>query len=312
MNRSDEELVRSVLEGDIDAFSVLADRYANALYAISYQILGDYHEAQDAAQESFIKAYHRLHQLKEPGQFAGWLYSIHRRVSLDMKRRSSAKQWLSLDESLRTASADSPETVSERAALSNAIREQLKLMGEANGLVVAMYYLSELSLKQIGCMLGISSKAVESRLRRGRNFLKQHLPSDFIPDNGRRTLPQMGLQEQIMNRLIRGMKCLYIPVTNKTRSIEWFVRWFGISFTAVGNPILPSGETLYFLESKLLKDSPRSEGSPPIAAFSATHIKSLHSMLLKEGASPGELQDDNGSLYFTIRDPDNNLFLIRG
>ena len=70
-----------------EGFREIVHHYANALYAVAYSILGDYHLAQDVAQEAFIKAYMKKQSLNEPDKVGSWLTTIVRNVSLDWKKQ---------------------------------------------------------------------------------------------------------------------------------------------------------------------------------------------------------------------------------
>ena len=76
MDISDSDLIRQTLDGDTDAFGHLVDRYKDAVYGAAYARLGNFQDAQDIAQDAFIRAYRRLASLKSPDRFAGWLYAI--------------------------------------------------------------------------------------------------------------------------------------------------------------------------------------------------------------------------------------------
>ena len=78
----DEELVNLTLQGKVEAFSVLVMRYQNGIYGLCYHFLKDFEEAKDVAQETFIRAYTHLPELKEPRRFKGWL----RRIAVNLCR----------------------------------------------------------------------------------------------------------------------------------------------------------------------------------------------------------------------------------
>ena len=73
---TDERLVRATLAGDISAFGTLVDRYWKMMFAIALNKIADPTEAEDIAQESFLKAHSQLHNLRDPSRFAGWLSKI--------------------------------------------------------------------------------------------------------------------------------------------------------------------------------------------------------------------------------------------
>src|SRR5690349_12009869 len=70
------ELVERARGGELEAFNLLVGRYQDAVFGVAYSILGDFHEAQDVAQEVFIQAWRSLGALREAEKFSGWLYRI--------------------------------------------------------------------------------------------------------------------------------------------------------------------------------------------------------------------------------------------
>src|SRR5438876_10654301 len=72
----DAEIVRAVLEGSVEAYTELVDRYRNILCGLAYHYLQDFEDARDVAQEAFIQAYVHLGQLREPDRFGAWLRQL--------------------------------------------------------------------------------------------------------------------------------------------------------------------------------------------------------------------------------------------
>ncbi len=69
---SDEDIIKATLRGDIASFSTIVERYWNMVVALALSRIADPAEAEDIAQESFLKAYSQLHRLRNPLRFAGW------------------------------------------------------------------------------------------------------------------------------------------------------------------------------------------------------------------------------------------------
>ena len=76
MHPKDDILVRRTLCGDKSAFALLVERYQGVVYRIAYREVGNHHDAEDIAQEAFLKAYRKLKTLKDPRVFPSWLYAI--------------------------------------------------------------------------------------------------------------------------------------------------------------------------------------------------------------------------------------------
>ena len=84
---SDEQLVASVMQGDRNAFGQLVQRYQTAVWATATHVLGDHHEAQDVAQEAFLRSYQKLPTLRRHSAFKGWLLKTTRRIALNTRRQ---------------------------------------------------------------------------------------------------------------------------------------------------------------------------------------------------------------------------------
>ncbi|MFO7958329.1 MAG: sigma factor [Candidatus Brocadiia bacterium] len=91
MDRCDEKLVRRALDGDTAAFATLVERYRDAAYGMGLHVLGDPHEAADAAQEALIRAWRALDQLRDPGKFCAWLCRIAANTARPVRRRKRSR-----------------------------------------------------------------------------------------------------------------------------------------------------------------------------------------------------------------------------
>ena len=123
MPPTDAELVGKTLDGDWSAFSELVDRYRDAVCGLAYHHLRDFDRVQDAAQETFVRAWQHLAQLRQPDRFAPWLRRIAATVSIEFLRRR-AHQAVSLDTDhahVASAGQQSPDEDVERLASGNLI-----------------------------------------------------------------------------------------------------------------------------------------------------------------------------------------------
>ena len=88
---SDSDLVARAREGDTGAFGRLV-RHQDAVYGLAYHQLGNFHDAQDVAQEAFVRAYLHLHQLQDASRFVGWLRSLTINLCRDWVRRRQSRR----------------------------------------------------------------------------------------------------------------------------------------------------------------------------------------------------------------------------
>lgn len=163
----DERLVDGALRGNVDSFMELCRRHYPALVAVAHAVLHDGHLAEDAAQESLAKACRSLPNLTKPACFASWVTTICRNQALDLARRSDRVE--SLGERDIAAEAVEPESDSE--AVRGAIAE---LPQEGREAVYLRYY-AGLSYEQMCAVLGVSPQAVNGRLRRARQAIREYL-----------------------------------------------------------------------------------------------------------------------------------------
>jgi len=169
------ELVKAAIDGDIDSFGQLCQRYYAAMVSISYSVLGDHQLAEDAAQESFARALVNLRNLKNRARFAPWLASICRNVAKDMVA-AKAKQ-VTTDDLSQVAQDDNPDESSR--VIRRAIEQ---LPASAKELIVLRYY-NNLSYEEISYVLGISKAAINGRLTRAKRKLTKYIRRNGFPEN---------------------------------------------------------------------------------------------------------------------------------
>ncbi|MCA0170607.1 sigma-70 family RNA polymerase sigma factor [Bacillus sp. RAR_GA_16] len=162
-----------------EGFREVINRYSNALYAVSYSVLGDYHLAQDVAQEAFIKAYLKRHTLEAPGKLGSWLTSIARNLSLDLKRKRKRMVQV-MERSFQEKALQLLETKeTETSDLVWLALYELKVDIRTS---VVLHYMGGYSMQEIASMLTCSTSAVESRIRRARATLKKEM-SELVEKN---------------------------------------------------------------------------------------------------------------------------------
>ena len=179
MKLSDEVIIRRCLEGDGNAFSLLVERYQNAVYGLCYHIVGNFADAQDLTQEAFVRAYLDLSRVRDFSRFAGWLYQITVNVCRMWLRARKGGGNLPLEAVIQTeeefVDGGSPQDHVEAEELRLSITEAIASLSEKNQLAVTLYYIDGLSYDEIGDFLSVSPSAVKSRLHRARKQLKEEL-----------------------------------------------------------------------------------------------------------------------------------------
>jgi RNA polymerase sigma-70 factor (ECF subfamily) len=178
----DRLLVQAALKGDQLAFGELVTRYQGAVYNMAYRMLGDPTEAEDAAQEVFVRAWNQLHTFQLDRRFSTWLLSIASHYSIDLLRRRKPQAPLD-DVALYVQSDDpEPEELALKSEQSAMVRQLLNTLPDKYRSVTVLRYYNDLSYDEIARVTGLTESAVKTQLHRARKMLAEELAEV----NGRR------------------------------------------------------------------------------------------------------------------------------
>lgn len=171
---TDAELVRAARRGDKRAFVEIVARHQAMVCGISYSILCNFAASEDAAQEAFLTAWRKFHDLREPERLRSWLGQIARNAALGHLRRDKGNAPLQDAPEPIDSSPGPDEAVAntEEAAL---VRESLSRLPEIYRLPLILYYREGKSVRAVAESLAISEDAVKQRLSRGRDMLREQV-----------------------------------------------------------------------------------------------------------------------------------------
>lgn len=184
---SEQQLVKRTLHGETYAFEELVNTYQNKVYMLAYRYMGNEDDANDMAQEAFIKAYRSLRSFKGDSSFGTWIYRITTNVCLDELRRRKRKIVpLSLDEPLATLDGDDIEreivdqslavdVLFEQKEFTQNLQLLLDEMKPEHKIVIVLRDVMELSYEEIADVLNCSIGTVKSRISRARGVLQKKL-----------------------------------------------------------------------------------------------------------------------------------------
>ena len=179
MDKDDVQLIHNAVSGDDEAFGTLVQKYQKSVHALAWRKIGDFHYAEEITQDTFLQAYEKLSTLKNRNQFAGWLYVITNNLCTDwLRKKRPALQPLG-DASVKAIDKVTYEHYvleqREREVTEHRreiVKQLLEKLPESERTVVTLYYLGEMTTKEIGKFLGVSVNTITSRLRRARERLQ--------------------------------------------------------------------------------------------------------------------------------------------
>jgi RNA polymerase sigma-70 factor (ECF subfamily) len=187
----DDALIARVRAGEQEAFAALIERHQRMVYNLAYRLLGNAPDAEDAAQETFLRAYTRLATYVPDGRFGAWLGAICSHWCIDtMRARGRRVQTVALGrvpECERFVSRiEGPEELALWRAGRDEMQEWLAELPATYRAVLVLRYYRELSYAEIAETLGEPVSTVRMRLFRARNQLARIVPQ---ADQGRATAP---------------------------------------------------------------------------------------------------------------------------
>lgn len=186
MPRTEEtRLVRRAQRGNADAFRALVDSYKDRLFAFTWRMVRNHHEAEDITQAAFVKAYEALDSYSEDYAFSTWLFTISYRLCLNhLRKRKAYSGEVDLSQ-VGHAQDDAPRTLAnteEARRLRNAIWKAVDELKPPQRSAVLLFYREGKSCEDIGRVLGMPTVTVKSHLHRARAKLRQILSAELVDD----------------------------------------------------------------------------------------------------------------------------------
>ncbi len=175
-----------VKRGDVQAFEQLAEKYKQPIVNMMFRMLRDLDEAEDLAQNVFIRVYQSAHRYEVSAKFSTWIFTIARRLCLNEIRRRGRHPAESLESSqtdyddqparqFEDVKTFSPPDAALHAELAHKIEEALAQLPEKQRMAIVLCRQEELSYEEIAKVLGCSVPATKSLIHRGRETLKERL-----------------------------------------------------------------------------------------------------------------------------------------
>lgn len=177
--------IKLVKKGDQAAFEDVVSFYQNKVFAICFRMIGNKHEAEDLAQEAFIRAYINIQSYDENRKFSTWLYRIATNLAIDRMRKKKPDYYLDAEIKGGTEGMNLYSQIPDNGVLpedevtsletQSYIQKEIMQLPAKYRSIIALRFIDELSLKEISEILEIPVGTVKTRIHRGREALRKKL-----------------------------------------------------------------------------------------------------------------------------------------
>jgi RNA polymerase sigma-70 factor (ECF subfamily) len=188
---ADSDLVARAAAGDTSAFHALVERHRTMVYRVAFQFAGNHHDAEDIAQDVFIKVFRSLDRFRYDAQLTSWLYRIVMNACIDFRRRQAPAGWAPFTEDAELKMLNTPEEGPgpEDTAYGLQIGERLEAevarLPPGQRVVFTMRLHVGLKLSEIAEALGLAAGTVKRQLHAAVHRLRAALSSSHVTVGGR-------------------------------------------------------------------------------------------------------------------------------
>ncbi len=175
---SDQIYIDKVLQGDTNAFAYLINKYKDMVYTIAIKIVKSHEDAEEVAQDSFLKAYEKLDSFKGNSKFSTWLYTIVYRNSITKIRKKKVAT-SDIDDYVMDNYSEGHE-FPQIEAIKNGeqqkyVREAIGRLPETDALLITLFYMNESSVEEIEQITNLTQSNIKVKLFRARKKLSTAL-----------------------------------------------------------------------------------------------------------------------------------------
>ena len=183
---SDTEIIKQVLDGNQQAYAGLVNRYQNYVFTLTLRFTKNREDAEEVAQDIFVKAYRSLSDFRGAAKFSTWLYTIVNTTCITFLRKKRLPTHSLDDETVfevadRVDSGFRANQVEQKSKL-NMVNNAIAMLSTDDAGIITLFYKAEQSLEEIGAILGLDPKTAKVRLHRARQRLKEKMETHFIEE----------------------------------------------------------------------------------------------------------------------------------
>ncbi len=172
----DKSNIRRVLDGDTSSFSWLVEKYKDMVFTVCFRILRQREDAEDAAQNVFIKAFRNLHSFNGDSKFSTWLYTIAYRTAISktqLQKIETVSDDFQID--INTEISFPQLELLKEQEQELYVKQAISELPEIEGVIISLFYLDENSIQEIVEITSLTSSNVKVKLHRARKQLKHTL-----------------------------------------------------------------------------------------------------------------------------------------
>lgn len=181
----EQRAIDAVKRGDASAYDYLVSKYMKRVVSIAWGIVRNAHDAEDLAQEAFVKAYQTIGRFKTGQPFGPWIYRIVTNLALDVVKHRKRFRHEELRDVEPAARRDDADLLARSGELAERIDAAIESLPEMQRIVARLYLVEEFSHGEIAAMTGLSEGTVRSHLSLARGKLKERL-KDLYGDSDER------------------------------------------------------------------------------------------------------------------------------
>lgn len=176
--------IKEVLKGDQNAFAEIVELYQDKLYRVCFRMLGNKHEAEDIAQEAFVRAFVNIHTFDTNRKFSTWLYRIGTNLCIDRIRKKKPDYYLDAEVagtqglnmySQIASTEELPEEEVLKMEMQDRVQYEISRLPDKYRAVIVLKYMEDLPLQEISDILDMPLGTVKTRIHRGREALRKQL-----------------------------------------------------------------------------------------------------------------------------------------
>ncbi|MCK4701531.1 MAG: sigma-70 family RNA polymerase sigma factor [Bacteroidales bacterium] len=183
--KDDRYYISKVLKGDVQAFSYLVDKYQDMVFTLAFRILKNRENAEEVAQDSFVKVYQNLGKFRSKSKFSTWLYRIVYNTAIS-RVRVKQKTTMSIDNQKFFEIGDDDQNVSKSFDIENnkmILQRLLNKLDESDRALITLYYLDECKVSEISEITGQNRSNIKVKLHRTRKKMQEELHKIMKSEN---------------------------------------------------------------------------------------------------------------------------------